>query len=202
MSVIDNLKRFFEVNENEPEETNGEQYEYEEIKNNPEVLGMESHQRESLVNNPYSDRNSLGGAKINMNKNNANNNVVGMRGLENTSAEVMVIEPQSFDDMPKVIDALRDRKSVVLNLEKMDPEKAQRSVDFVAGGTYARDGHFERVGDNIFLFTPSCVTVSNLSGLVSIADDFANARNRRPGNSNNTVNDAMDYWTEPSTAAQ
>jgi cell division inhibitor SepF len=201
MFVIDNLKRFFEVNENDEVDI-AEQYGYEEVKNSQEESGMESHQRENSVNNSYGDRHSMEGSKINMNKSNANNNVIGMRGLENTNAEVMVIEPQSFDDMPKVIDALRDRKSVVLNLEKMDPEKAQRSVDFVAGGTYARDGHFERVGDNIFLFTPSCVTVSNLSGLVSMADDFANARNRRPGNNNNTVSDAMDYWTEPSTAAQ
>jgi cell division inhibitor SepF len=201
MSVADILKEFFRVSDNDPEDDIAEPYGYEEVKNNQEVSGMDSHQRENLANNSYGDRNSVGGAKINMNKNNANNNVIGLPGLDSNNVEVMVIEPQSFDDMPKVIDALRDRKSVVLNLEKMDPEKAQRSVDFVAGGTYARDGHFERVGDNIFLFTPSCVTVSNLSGLVSVADDFANARNRRPGNGN-TISDAMDYWTEPSTAAQ
>ena len=42
----------------------------------------------------------------------------------------------------------------------MDPDQAQRAVDFVAGGTYAIDGHQERVGESIFLFAPSCVNVT------------------------------------------
>ncbi|MFP3787051.1 cell division protein SepF, partial [Burkholderia sp. SIMBA_024] len=37
------------------------------------------------------------------------------------------------------------------------------AVDFVAGGTYAIDGHQERVGESIFLFTPSCVQVTSRS---------------------------------------
>jgi len=43
----------------------------------------------------------------------------------------------------------------------MEPDQAQRAVDFVAGGTFAIDGHQERVGESIFLFAPSCVTVTN-----------------------------------------
>ena len=48
----------------------------------------------------------------------------------------------------------------------MDPDQAQRAVDFVAGGTYAIDGHQERIGESIFLFTPSCVQVSTQTGVV------------------------------------
>jgi cell division inhibitor SepF len=65
--------------------------------------------------------------------------------------------------MPQVIQTLKERRSVVLNLNVMDPEEAQRAVDFVAGGTYAIDGHQERIGESIFLFTPNCVKVSTLS---------------------------------------
>lgn len=92
------------------------------------------------------------------------NNVIGMPGIANSNAEVVVVEPHSFEEMPQVIQTLRERKSVVLNLNVMDPEEAQRAVDFVAGGTYAIDGHQERIGESIFLFTPSCVKVSTLSG--------------------------------------
>lgn len=92
--------------------------------------------------------------------------VIGMPGLANGISEVIVIEPHSFEEMPQVIQALRERKSVVLNLNVMDPEEAQRAVDFVAGGTYAMDGHQERVGESIFLFTPSCVKVSTLAGIL------------------------------------
>ncbi len=87
-------------------------------------------------------------------------NVIGMPGAINGSSEVVVMEPRSFEEMPQAIQALRERKSVVLNLTTMDPDQAQRAVDFVAGGTYAIDGHQERIGESIFLFTPNCVQVS------------------------------------------
>jgi cell division inhibitor SepF len=90
-------------------------------------------------------------------------NVIGMPGISTASAEVNVMEPRSFDEMPRAIQALRERKTVILNLTMMEPDQAQRAVDFVAGGTFAIDGHQERVGESIFLFAPSCVTVTNAS---------------------------------------
>lgn len=92
------------------------------------------------------------------------NNVIGMPGAANSMSEVVVMEPRSFEEMPQAIQALRERKSVVLNLTMMDPDQAQRAVDFVAGGTYAIDGHQERIGESIFLFTPSCVSVKTQIG--------------------------------------
>ena len=91
-------------------------------------------------------------------------NVIGMPGVNNMVNEVVVIEPHSFDEIPQVIQTLKEQRSVVLNLNVMDPEEAQRAVDFVAGGTYALDGHQERIGESIFLFTPRNVKVSTVSG--------------------------------------
>ncbi|MBD2357049.1 cell division protein SepF [Tolypothrix sp. FACHB-123] len=93
-------------------------------------------------------------------------NVIGMPGAINGISEVLVLEPRTFEEMPQAIQALRERKSVVLNLTIMDPDQAQRAVDFVAGGTYALDGHQERIGESIFLFTPSCVQVSTHGGVI------------------------------------
>ena len=93
-------------------------------------------------------------------------NVIGLPSAQPGLFEVVVIEPRSFEKMPQVIQALRDRKSVVLNLTAMEPDEAQRAVDFVAGGTYAIDGHQERVGDSIFLFTPNCVQVTTQAGVI------------------------------------
>ena len=90
----------------------------------------------------------------------AGSNVIGMPGISTGTAEVSLMEPRSFDEMPA---ALRERKTVILNLTMMEPDQAQRAVDFVAGGTFAIDGHQERVGESIFLFAPSCVTVTNAS---------------------------------------
>jgi len=91
----------------------------------------------------------------------AGSNVIGMPGISTSAAEVTLMEPRSFDEMPRAIQALRERKTVILNLTMMEPDQAQRAVDFVAGGTFAIDGHQERVGESIFLFAPSCVTVTN-----------------------------------------
>ena len=105
------------------------------------------------------------GAETIMNRT-TKSNVVGMPGITSTTSEVVIIEPHSFEEMPQVIQTLRERRSVVLNLNSMEAEEAQRAVDFVAGGTYALDGHQERIGESIFLFAPSCVKVSTFSGLV------------------------------------
>ena len=90
----------------------------------------------------------------------AGTNVIGMPGISTSVAELCLMEPRSFDEMPRAIQALRERKAVILNLTMMEPDQAQRAVDFVAGGTFAIDGHQERVGESIFLFAPSCVTVT------------------------------------------
>ncbi|QEY32082.1 DUF552 domain-containing protein [Synechococcus sp. RSCCF101] len=90
----------------------------------------------------------------------AGTNVIGMPGIAAVAAEISLMEPRSFDEMPAAIQALRDRKTIILNLTMMEPDQAQRAVDFVAGGTFAIDGHQERVGESIFLFAPSCITVT------------------------------------------
>lgn len=89
-----------------------------------------------------------------------NNVVPGASKWWGAVAEVIVIVPRSFEEMPHVITALKERKSVVLNLTMMEQQEAQRSVDFIAGATFTIDGQQERIGESIFLFTPSCVQVS------------------------------------------
>lgn len=106
------------------------------------------------------------------------NNVIGMPGALNGISEVVVMEPRTFEEMPAAIRALKERKSVVLNLTLMDPDQAQRAVDFVAGGTFALDGHQERIGESIFLFTPSCVQVRTQGGGV-VHEGIPQARNPR-----------------------
>ena len=114
-------------------------------------------------------------------------NVIGMPGISSAAAEVNLMEPRSFDEMPRAIQALRERKTVILNLTMMEPDQAQRAVDFVAGGTFAIDGHQERVGESIFLFAPSCVTVTNTS--------------HEEASSPTVVSREMDVSEQPDTAA-
>jgi cell division inhibitor SepF len=89
-----------------------------------------------------------------------NNNVIGMPNRLGGVSEVIILQPHSFEEIPQAVSLLRERKSVILNMMLMDPDQAQRSVDFVAGGVFAIDGHQERLGENIFLFTPNVVQIT------------------------------------------
>ena len=55
---------------------------------------------------------------------------------------------------------LRNRKTIVLNLHLLDKEQSQRTIDFVCGAAHALDGKPQKVGDLVFVFTPSNVTLS------------------------------------------
>ena len=81
----------------------------------------------------------------------------------NPQSEVVVIEPRSFDEALDIIDELRCRRSVVLNLQYLDTEQSQRVVDFLSGATHAIDGHQQRVGQGVFIFVPSNFTLNTES---------------------------------------
>lgn len=85
-------------------------------------------------------------------------NVIGMPGL---MMEVILMQPRSFAEIPDAVIALRERKAVILNLNLMEGDEAQRCADYVAGGAFAIDGHQRQLGDSVFLFTPNFVHISN-----------------------------------------
>lgn len=87
-------------------------------------------------------------------------NVIGMPGISSEVAEVIFMKPRRFEEMSDAIQALRDRKAVILNLTQLDDKESQRAVDFVTGGNFAIDGSQQQLGEEIFLFAPSCVKVT------------------------------------------
>jgi FtsZ-interacting cell division protein YlmF len=74
--------------------------------------------------------------------------------------EVKVMEPRSFDDAAAIVQNLKERKTVVLNLHLLNKEQSQRTIDFVCGAAHALNGNPQKVGDLVFIFTPSNVTLS------------------------------------------
>lgn len=74
--------------------------------------------------------------------------------------EVMVLEPRSFGEAGQIVQNLKDRKTIVLNLHLLDKEQSQRTIDFVCGAAHALGGKPQKVGDMVFVFTPSNVTLS------------------------------------------
>lgn len=74
--------------------------------------------------------------------------------------EVTMIKPSSMDDSRDICDYLLNGKAVVLNMEGLHSEIAQRIIDFTCGAAYAIDGNLQKISNYIFIATPENVELS------------------------------------------
>ena len=87
-----------------------------------------------------------------------NNKVVPMR--RGSGMEVSLIKPTSLDDAKEICDYLLAGKAVVLNMEGIHTETAQRIIDFTSGSTYSMNGNLQKISNYIFIATPQSVELS------------------------------------------
>lgn len=74
--------------------------------------------------------------------------------------EVCVIKPTTFEETREITDTLLSNRTVVLNMEGLDMNLAQRIIDFTSGSTYAIHGNLQKISHYIFIVTPASVDVS------------------------------------------
>lgn len=77
----------------------------------------------------------------------------------NNQFKVVIMQPEAFDDARDICDHLKNKKPVVVNLENMSKETAQRVVDFLSGAVYSLDGDIQKVSTGIFLIAPNNVDI-------------------------------------------
>lgn len=78
-----------------------------------------------------------------------------------TSAfKLVVIEPAGFDECPKLVDSLKAKKPIIINLEHIESDTARKIFDFLSGATYALNGNVQKVANNIFVFAPENVDIT------------------------------------------
>lgn len=75
--------------------------------------------------------------------------------------KMIVIEPKSFDESPKLVDNLKAKKPVIINLERLESDTARKIFDFLSGATYALNGNVQKIANNIFVFVPENVDVTS-----------------------------------------
>ncbi|BDG35063.1 cell division protein SepF [Saccharococcus caldoxylosilyticus] len=97
-------------------------------------------------------------------KGNAKANVVSLQSVQKSS-KVILIEPRAYAEAQEIADHLKNRRAVIVNLQRIQHEQAKRIVDFLSGTVYAIGGDIQQVGTKIFLCTPENVDVS---GSISI----------------------------------
>ena len=85
------------------------------------------------------------------------NKVVNIRAA--TQLQVVLVKPERFEDASSVADHLRERRTVVLNLESTNKEVARRLLDFLAGVSYANEGKIKKVAVSTYIITPYNVDI-------------------------------------------
>ena len=77
-----------------------------------------------------------------------------------TNLKMAIYSPKTFEDVQRIIDHLKRKEPVVVELKSSDREILQRIMDFLSGAVYALSGSIANVNRNIYLLTPSGVTIT------------------------------------------
>lgn len=80
------------------------------------------------------------------------NKVVSMPQIQ--QVKMVISQPTSFEQSESICDLLKDKKSVIVNLEYVNKDVARRIVDVISGAVHALDGHIQKVSNSIFLIAP------------------------------------------------
>jgi len=84
--------------------------------------------------------------------------------------KVIVVEPRSFEEVQTIVDQMKAKRPVILNLESLDKDLAQKILNFLNGAIYALNGETQRVSAGIFFYAPPGVDVSTMGrGLTGTA---------------------------------
>ena len=87
--------------------------------------------------------------------------VVQMPQSQPNAIKMVISQPTSFEQSDEICSFLKERKSVIVNLEYVNKDVARRIVDFISGGVYALDGYIQKVSNSIFLVAPSNYEITN-----------------------------------------
>jgi len=71
-----------------------------------------------------------------------------------TQLQVVLVKPERFENAAEIADHLREKRTVVLNLEQTNKDIARRLIDFLSGVAYAQDGKIKKVAVNTYIITP------------------------------------------------
>ena len=159
MSVVNKFVNFMSLNNDDDDDDYVEGYEENSgyldsgYDNSPAFEPAPEPEKEYEA--PKSAKRYSGNNKVAPMKNRRSSNMNLGSGLE-----VCVIKPVSIDEARTVTETLLQNRAVVLNLEGLDVEIAQRIIDFTSGSCYAINGNLQKISNYIFIITPQTVEIS------------------------------------------
>ncbi len=140
MGILDEFKRLTRPYEDEEEEDDFEAYEMTPARTAPRRERVENY------SSPATDREPR-----------RNNKVVNINAT--TQLQVVLVKPERFENASEIADHLRDKRTVVLNLESTNKDIARRLLDFLSGVAYANEGKIKKVALSTYIITPYNVDI-------------------------------------------
>jgi len=109
-----------------------------------------------------------------------NNKVLNMQATQ--QVKMVISQPTSFEQSEAICDLLKEKKSVIVNLEYVNKDIARRIVDVVSGATHALDGHIQKISNAIFLIAPYNYDITNEMAREEIKNKISVSWLRNNGN--------------------
>ena len=92
-------------------------------------------------------------------KRNNKSNIVSLPQAQ--QIKMVISQPTSFEQSESICDLLKEKKSVIVNLEYVNKDVARRIIDVISGAVHALDGHIQKVSNSIFVVAPSNYDIEN-----------------------------------------
>ncbi len=102
-------------------------------------------------------------------------NVVSLQSIQQSS-KVILCEPRIYDEVQEIADHLKNRKTVVINLQRVTTDQGMRIVDFLSGTVYAIGGDINKLGANTFICTPENVDITG--SISDMAEEMGSIEDR------------------------
>ena len=145
MSLLDELKKWTHPYEDEDED------DFEEFEPAPRAAVPERRDRSERMDRTG----SLYSAPVEPER--RSNKVVNIHTT--TQLQVVLVKPERFENASEIADHLKEKRTVVINLESTNKDIARRLIDFLSGVAYAGEGKIKKVAANTYIITPYHVDI-------------------------------------------
>lgn len=109
-----------------------------------------------------------------------NSKVVNMQATQ--QVKMVISQPTTFEQSEAICDLLKEKKSVIVNLEYVNKDVARRIVDVISGAVHALDGHIQKISNSIFLIAPYNYDITNEMAREEIKNKISVSWLRNNGN--------------------
>ncbi len=165
MGVLDSFLNMMRLNPDDEDDFYDDDY-YEEEEAPVSKKNSRREKSESLREDTYEP----------VSKNKPGQKITPMRPAKKQGAsgmEVCVIKPTTVEDAREITETLLSNRTVVLNVEGLDVDIAQRIIDFTSGSCFAISGNLQKISNYIFIITPASVDISG--DFLNLVDSFSSS---------------------------